>query len=91
MGRVVRKPSGTNCETVKPEPPAGMWRKLHAELIAENAAPRISRPENSFTMREFQAEFAISRSIAKDRLNKLRAAGKLRMEGSGSQQYYVLV
>jgi len=69
----------------KPQPPADLWQQLDEALGSEE------RPSDSFTRDEFQKHRNISDSHARRLLKKLTNAGKIKMQGSGSHTYYVMV
>jgi predicted HTH transcriptional regulator len=62
-----------------------LWQQLDAALGTEE------RPVNSFTRDEFQKRRNVSDSHARRLLKRLVDRGKIKMLGSGSHTYYVLV
>lgn len=85
-----------NLQTPKPEAdppvaPKDFWEQVDELHMAASQHTPPPRPENSFTRLEYCQRYKCSPAMANRQIGKLRSAGKVKVCGSGSTAYYVLV
>lgn len=74
---------------MKPEPPVDLWAKMDAAIA--DCGPKGGPPEGCFTLPEMMKRKGISRTTARNIINRLVAAGRIEAGGTcgiGNAKYY---